>query len=55
MARQILPIVVNNAVKNKHLRQLKDNFRTYGYPEKIVEIGIQKSIKNSSTYSTTST
>ena len=45
MARRILAIGVNNAVKSKHLRQLKENFRTYGYPEKIVEIGIQKALK----------
>ena len=45
MARRILTIIVNNAVKNKHLRELKENFRTYGYPEKIVEIGIQKALK----------
>ena len=45
MARQILTIAVNNAVKSKHLRQLKENFRTFGYPEKIVEIGIQKALQ----------
>ena len=45
MARRILTIAVNNAVKSKHLRQLKENSRTYGYPEKIVEIGIQKALK----------
>ena len=26
----------------QHLNELKRNFKTYGYPEKILEIGIQK-------------
>ena len=29
----------------KHLRELKENFRTYGYPKKVVEIRIQKTLK----------
>ena len=45
MARRICPIVENNSLKNKHLRELKENFRTYGYPEKVVETGIQKTLK----------
>ena len=45
MARWICKIPVNNSVKNKHLKQLKENFRTYGHPEKIVEIGILKALK----------
>ena len=45
MARRICTIVENNCLKNKHLRELKENFRTYGYPEKVVEIGIQKALK----------
>ena len=45
MARRICTIVENNSLKNKHLRELKKNFRTYGYPEKVVEIGIQKALK----------
>ena len=45
MARRICKIAVNNSVKNKHLKQLKENFRTYGHPEKIVEIGILKALK----------
>ena len=45
MARRICTIVENNILKNKHLRELKENFRTYGYPEKVVEIGIQKALK----------
>ena len=42
MARHICTIVENNPLKSKHLRDLKENFRTYGYPEKVVEIGIQR-------------
>ena len=49
MARRICTIVENNSLKNKHLRELKKNFRTYGYPEKVVEIGIQKALKISQT------
>ena len=45
MARRICKIPVNNSVKNKHLKQLKENFGTYGHPEKIVEIGILKALK----------
>ena len=45
MARRICKIIENNSLKNKHLRELKKNFRTYGYPEKVVEIGIQKALK----------
>ena len=45
MARRILTVIVNNAVKNKYIRGLKENFRTYGHPEKIAEIGIQKALK----------
>ena len=45
MARRICTIVGSNSLKNKHLRELKENFRTYGYPEKVVEIGIQKALK----------
>ena len=45
MTRRICTIVENNSVKNKHLRELKENFRTYSYPEKVVEIRIQKALK----------
>ena len=45
MARRICKIAVNNSVKNKHLKQLKKNFRTYGHPEKIFEIVILKALK----------
>ena len=45
MARRICKIVENNSLKNKHLRKLKENFRTLDYPEKVVEIGIQKALK----------
>ena len=31
MARRICTIVENNSLKSKHLRELKENFRTYGY------------------------
>ena len=40
MARRICTIVENNSLKKKHLRELKKSFRTYGYPGKVVEIGI---------------
>ena len=45
MASRICTIVEKNSLKNKHLRELKENFRTYGYPGKVVEIGIQKALK----------
>ena len=40
MARRICTMVENNSLKNKHLRELKENFRTYSYPKKVVETGI---------------
>ena len=45
MARRICTKVENNSLKNKHLRELKENFRTYGYSIKVVEIGIEKALK----------
>ena len=45
MARRIFTIVENSSVKNIHLSELKQDFRTYGYPEKFVGIGIQKALK----------
>ena len=42
MVRRICTIVESNSLKNKYLRELKRNFRIYVYPEKVVEIGIQK-------------
>ena len=36
MARQICTTVESNSIKNKHLNELKRNFKTYGYAEKIV-------------------
>ena len=38
MARRICTIVENNSLKNKDLSELKEIFRTYSYPEKVVEI-----------------
>ena len=35
MARRICTIVENNSLKKKHLTELKDNLRTYGYPKKV--------------------
>ena len=45
MARLICTIVESNSLKYKHLREIKDNFGTYGYPENVVEIGIEKALK----------
>ena len=45
MTRPICTIVENDSLKSKHLRELKENFRTYGYAEKVDEIGIQKALK----------
>ena len=45
MARRICTIIENNSIKRKHLRDLKENFKTNGYPEKAVEIRIQKLLK----------
>ena len=46
MAKRFCAKEENNSFKkNKHLRELKENFRICGYPEKVVEIGIQKALK----------
>lgn len=45
MSRQICTMVENNSIKSKHLRELKENFNTYDYCGKNVEIGIQKAEK----------
>ena len=45
MARRICTIVGNISLKKKHLTELKENNRTYGYPKIVVEIGIQKALK----------
>ena len=45
MARRICTIVENNSLKNKHLWELKENFRTYGYPKKVAEILEYKKLK----------
>ena len=45
MTRHICTIAKNNFLKNKYLRELKENFRIYGYPEKVVQIGLQKALK----------
>ena len=42
MARRICTIVGNISLKKKHLTELKENCRTYGYPKIVVEIGIKK-------------
>ena len=34
MARRICTIVEINSIKNRHLNELRENFRTYGYSEK---------------------
>ena len=44
MARRICTIAEVNSFKNKYLRELNENFRIYGYPEKVVETGIQKEL-----------
>ena len=49
MARRICTTAENNFLKNKYLRELKKSFRTYDYPEKVVEIGTQKALKISQT------
>ena len=45
MARRICTMVENDSLKNKHLRELKGNFRTYSYPKKVVETGIPETLK----------
>ena len=45
MSRRIRTIVETNSLKSKHLRELKKNFRTYGYSEKVIENRIQKALK----------
>ena len=42
MARRICTMIENNSHKSKHLRELKGTFKTYGHPEKVAEIGMQK-------------
>ena len=45
------PFVISRSIckivgkKCKHLIDLKKNFKTYSYSEKIVEIGVQKAFK----------
>ena len=34
-----------NGETHHHNSRKKENFRTYGYPEKVVKIGIQKALK----------
>ena len=48
MARWIYTKVENNSVKNKYLRELKENFRTYVHTEKFVKTRTQNVFKNSS-------
>ena len=45
MARRICKIVENNNSQKHNLRKLKENFRNNSYPEKVVEVGIQKALK----------
>ena len=45
MVRRACTIVENNSGKKGHLKELKENLRTYSYPEKIVKIRIQKELK----------
>ena len=45
MAKRICTIAENNSLRNKHSRELKENFKTYDYPKKCVEIGVQKALK----------
>ena len=45
MAGRICTIDENNSIKNKHLNELKKNFETCDYLEKIVEIGIYQALK----------
>ena len=45
MARGICAIVEMNSLKKKHLRERKEYFRSYGYPENVLEIGVQKTLK----------
>ena len=48
MARWIYTKVENNSVKNKYLRELKENSRTYVHTEKFVKTRTQNVFKNSS-------
>ena len=41
----ICTIVENNSLKSKHLRGLKESFRTYSYSEKKFEFSIQRALK----------
>ena len=45
IAKQICIIVENKFIRNTHLNGLKMNLKTYGYHEKIIEIGILKTFK----------
>ena len=42
MARRICTM---DSLENKHVQEPNKNFRTYGYPEKVVESGIQEALK----------
>ena len=48
MGRWIYTKVENNSVKNKYLRELKENSRTYVHTEKFVKTRTQNVFKNSS-------
>ena len=42
MARPICTRVENNSLKEKHLRELKENVRTYGFPKKLLKLEYKK-------------
>ena len=42
MARRICTVRENNSLKNKHLRMLKENFRTYCVLKKLLKLVYKK-------------
>ena len=44
MAKWICTAVENNYLKNRHLKELKENVRTYGYPEKTNDFELQRDL-----------
>ena len=44
-ARRICTIAENNSVKKRHLKRLKENLRTYGYPEKLLKLEYKKTLQ----------
>ena len=45
MARRSCRIVEINSVKNRHLRELKENFKNCGFAESLMKLEYKKTLK----------